>query len=194
MNYEAELIRIIKKNEILMHVMDNVSDLQLDTYYIGAGCIVQSVWNELTNRPTNYGISDIDLIYFNNRDISFEAENEVIVRGHELFSKIILKVDIKNQARVHKWYQHRFGIKIKPYQTIEEAIDTWPTTATALGVRKENEDNWKIYAPYGLKDVFDLTIRANKTLVTEDIYMNKANKWKEKWPELNIISWNQDEL
>lgn len=192
MNHEAELIRIIKKNDMLMQVIDKVTELQLETYYIGAGCIVQSVWNELTDRPINYGISDIDLIYFNNRDISFEAENEVIKKGHELFSKITLKVDIKNQARVHEWYQNRFGIEIKPYQTIEEAIDTWPSTATALGVRKENKNNWRIYAPFGLKDVFDLTIRANKKLVTEEIYMNKANKWKEKWPELSITMWNQD--
>lgn len=187
-----KLLKILKKNDILMQVFNNVRRFEFESYYVGAGCITQTIWNDLTNRPINYGITDIDLIYFNDKDISYEAEDEIIRKGNLYFSEIPIKVDIKNQARVHMWYKDKFGVEIKPYQTIEQAIDTWPSTATAIGVRYDNKDDLKVYAPFGLKDLFTLTVRPNKTLITEEIYTNKANKWKTKWPELNVIMWNKD--
>ncbi len=190
MEDKERLIKIIKKNDILLNVFDIVKRFEFESYYIGAGCITQTIWNDLTNRPLNYGINDIDIIYFDNKDLSYEAEDKIIRRGNQLFSKIPIKIDIKNQARVHLWYKDKFGIELKPFESIEQAIDTWPSTATALGVRKDHKENWKVYAPFGLSDLFNLTIRANKKLINEDIYINKANKWKEKWPELSIIEWN----
>ncbi len=187
---EEVLIKTINKSDMLSNVFERASSLELDNYYIGAGCIVQTIWNELTNRPLNYGIEDIDIVYFNEKDLSIEDEDKIINKGKEIFCDIPFKVDIKNQARVHLWYGERFGFEIKPYQSVEEAISTWPTTATALGLKREY-NNWKVYAPYGLYDLFNLIIRANKRLITEEIYISKANKWKSKWPELQVISWNE---
>ncbi len=172
-----------------MQVFNNVRSFDFESYYIGAGCITQTIWNYLTNRPLNYGITDIDIIYFDDHDLSYEAEDKVIRKGIQLFSDIPIKIDIKNQARVHLWYKDRFGIELNPFQTIEEAIDTWPSTATAFGVRNDNNEKWQVYAPFGFNDLFDLTVRANKRLITKEIYMNKANQWKEKWPELKIVMW-----
>ncbi len=75
-----------------------------------------------------------------------------------------------------------------PYESLEAAINTWPTTATAIGVRKIKED-WVIYAPFGLKDVMNLRVIANSRSITEEIYMNKVMKWKVKWPELDFLEW-----
>jgi hypothetical protein len=52
----------------------------------------------------------------------------------------------------------------------------------------ENE-NFKIYAPFGLNDLFGMIVRANKAQITEEIYLQKVNKWKSKWPALTIIPW-----
>lgn len=191
MNDEDKLIGILTKNEMLMEVIGKSDRLQLDSYYIGAGCITQSVWNDLTNRPVNYGIRDLDFIYFDSQDLSYEAEDVVVRRGQQIFPNLPVQLDIKNQARVHVWYPGRFGIQIEPYTSMEEAIDTWPTTSTALGVRREDDGQWKIYAPYGLEDLFNLTVRANKKLISEEVYYRKVDNWLQKWPELNIISWDQ---
>src|ERR1700730_3374080 len=39
-------------------------------------------------------------------------------------------------ARVHLWYEDRFGYALKPYLSSADAIATFPTTATAVGVRR----------------------------------------------------------
>lgn len=189
--YQEKLIKTINKSDMLMQVFNKVQKMKFDSYYIGAGCITQTVWNDLTNRPLNYGITDIDIIYFDNQDLSFEAEDRIIKFGNELFSEIPIKIDLKNQARVHLWYKDKFGIELQPFERIEQAIDTWPTTATAFGVSVDEKNNWKVYAPYGLCDLFSLIIKANKKLINEEIYMNKATKWKSKWPELKVLNWNE---
>lgn len=99
-------------------------------------------------------------------------------------------MDIKNQARVHLWYKDYFGYDIKPIISLEDAINRWPTTSTAIGIRKEN-NNYLIYAPYGLNDMFSKIVRANKTQITKDIYQNKIIRWKNIWKDLKIIEWDE---
>ena len=83
------------------------------------------------------------------------------------------KLDVRNQARVHLWYERRFGRPLAPYRSVEHAIATWPTTATSIGVRAEG-DNFAVSAPFGLADLFALTIRPNTTLVDRAGYEGKA--------------------
>ncbi|TCZ79253.1 nucleotidyltransferase family protein [Paenibacillus albiflavus] len=191
MNNESELIRIMQQSELLMKVFDRVKLLGLKSYYIGAGCIAQTAWNHLTSRPLHYGISDIDIVYYEDQDLSSEAEEIIINRGKRQFADIPIALDIKNQARVHLWYEKKFGIPLQPYRSLEEAIQSWPTTATSLGVRQELNGEWVIYAPYGLTDLLTMKLRANKKLITEEIYRKKVNKWLVNWPELQVIEWNE---
>lgn len=72
----------------------------------------------------------------------------------------------------------------------EAAINTWPTTATAIGVRKTGEE-WNIYAPFGLNDLFGMVVRANKTQITKEIYEKKVNRWTQRWPGLTVIPWER---
>jgi len=179
---------IIFSNEVLTKILTNAENVGLDYYYIGAGCIAQTIWNYQMNYDLNYGISDIDFVYFDSSDLSFEAENIIIEKVKNKINICPSNLDIKNQARVHIWYKKHFGYDIKPYNSLEEAINTWPTTATSIGVKLEN-NKLKIYAPFGLNDIFGLIVKANKAQITEKIYLEKVNKWKAKWPSLKIISW-----
>ncbi|KGE18957.1 hypothetical protein PWYN_06040 [Paenibacillus wynnii] len=186
---QLRLIHTLSQSPILNALFTAAQSLEPLPYYIGAGCLVQTVWNELTGRPLNYGISDIDIIYFNDNDLSYAAENKVVERAKTLFSHLPFPVDIKNQARVHLWYQDKFGIELRPYSSLEDAINSWPTTATCLGARLNSDHRWQIYAPYGLEDLFGLIVRPNKALIDEGIYYSKTHKWSRKWPELHIASW-----
>ncbi len=85
--------------------------------------------------------------------------------------------------------QSRFGYDIEPYESLEHAIDSWPTTATAIGVRLGDDGEYVVYAPYGLKDLLEGKIRANRKQITQEIYEKKAGVWKQKWPELEVIPW-----
>ncbi|MDQ0195091.1 nucleotidyltransferase family protein [Paenibacillus wynnii] len=183
------LIHTLSQSPMLNSLFTSAQSLDPLPYYIGAGCLVQTVWNELTGRPLNYGISDIDIIYFDDNDLSYAAENDVVERAKNLFSHLPFPVDIKNQARVHLWYQDKFGIELEPYTSLEDAINSWPTTATCLGARLNSDNSWQIYAPYGLEDLFGLIVRPNKELIDEGIYYSKTQKWSGKWPELQTVSW-----
>lgn len=178
----------ITRSPLLMDVFHRAGSLTPYPYYIGAGCLVQTVWNELTGRAPEYGIEDIDIIYYD-EDLRYSVEDQMIQRGRELFDRTPIPVNIKNQARVHLWYEEKFGKRLMPYASLESAIDSWPTTVTALGARLTGSGEWQIYAPFGLKDLFGLTLRPNKALITEEIYHSKTFKWKQKWPELKIMPW-----
>jgi len=182
------LEKIILSNKLLYNVFIKAKDLKLINYYIGAGCIAQTVWNyQMGFEPLN-GISDIDLVYYDDKDLSLESENDKIEYIKNTIDTSPIKLDIKNQARVHLWYNEHFGYDIKPYISVENAINTWPTTSTSIGIRIEAQ-NLKIYAPFGLNDLLGMIVRANKAQITEEIYNQKVNKWIKKWPTLKIIPW-----
>ena len=178
---------ILKENEPVYEIIKKASNLRMKHYYITAGCIAQTVWNFQTKRDLMYGISDIDFAYYDDSDLSYEAENTVIEKISSLI-QTDLKFDIKNQARVHLWYSKHFGYDIEPYVSVEHAINTYPTSATAIGIRLEY-GILKVYAPFGLNDLFGMIVRANKTKISPEIYCNKTEKWKSKWDELTIIPW-----
>ena len=136
-------------------------------------------------------IQDIDFVYFNNKDMSFDDEDNVVNKVHKLYNDIPIKIDVKNQARVHLWYEKHFGYAIKSYPSLEAAINTWPTTATALGARRESSGKWIIYSPFGLNDLFGKVVRANKAQITKEIYEKKVLKWSSIWIDLKIIPWEE---
>ncbi|GAB6108284.1 nucleotidyltransferase family protein [Fusibacter bizertensis] len=192
-----ELIEIIKSNDDLMKVFDTLDDLKLNDinlkdYYIGAGAIVQSVWNRLTGKQANYGIGDVDIVYYDLYNNTESDEKEIEQAIKDRISDLPYKIDVKNEARVHLWYRDKFGYDIDPYRSLEDAIDSWPTTSTALGIRRVNKEEWHIYAPFGLNDIFELNLRPNARQITEAIYMNKVQKWTGKWRELKYEKWTGD--
>ena len=180
---------IIMSSEMINIALKRAMQLNIKNYYIGAGCITQTVWNYLSNYPLDYGIKDIDFIYYDCMNLDFESENKVIMQVKQLYSDLKIDIDVKNQARVHLWYENRFGYSIEPYESIEAAINTWPTTATAIGIRLEKENEFNVYVPFGLNDLFGKIIRANKAQITKGIYETKVSGWLSKWSDLTVIPW-----
>ncbi|PAF15940.1 nucleotidyltransferase family protein [Terribacillus saccharophilus] len=188
--YEDLLLKTISKSEPLTRVLQVLKKLNLPfDYYVGAGSVTNTIWNDISGYSLCYGISDIDIVYYDKRNIESEIEMELKAELKSQLGDFQFELDVKNQARVHLWYESKFGFPIQPYVSLEAAIDSWPTTATALGVREERNGLFKIYAPYQLDDLFSMVVRPNKLMVTKEIYDNKATKWKEKWPKLTIIPW-----
>ena len=184
------LEKILYSSEVVKTVLERAKELEIENYYIGAGCIAQTVWNHLSKKPLSYGIKDIDFVYFDSKSLNIESENRVINQIRNLYSDLNIEIDIKNQARVHLWYKNHFGYDIEPYKNLEEAINTWPTTATAIGIRKDS-NKIKVYAPYGLNDLFGKIVRANKAQINKEIYETKVEKWIKNWPDLMVIPWEK---
>lgn len=185
---EKKFLDLVLRNKDISTILNVCQSWSLPNWYLGSGSLVETIWNYFHGFNPNYGIKDHDLIYFDKNDLSYEAEDIIIKQGEKLFKNISIPVEIRNQARVHLWYEKHFGRKIPALTSSEKSINGWPTTATALGLNmKDNQIS--IYAPFGLDDVFNLIVRPNKKDITEEIYNNKVNRWKPLWPKLKVIPW-----
>lgn len=183
------LEKILLSNSTLKEVLVRLSQTDLKNYYVAAGCINQTIFNYYHGYPLMNGIDDFDIVYFDS-DVSYEKEDSIIKEINNLVNDLNIKCDVKNEARVHLWYGEKYGKHIEPYTSLEDAIDSWGTSVTCLGVRLEN-NKLIIYAPYGLNDLFSMTIRPVKRQYTEEQYIIKTNKWKKKWPKLNVLPCNE---
>jgi uncharacterized protein len=179
----------LRRNHVLTEVLARAATLDLPGWYLVAGCLYQTVWNVVTGEPADAGILDYDLAYFDDSDLSWDAEDVVIRSGQRLFGDLPVPVQIRNQARVHLWYQEKFGKPCRPYESTEAAIDSFEATTASLGVRLEAGGSWRIYAPYGLADVFNLVVRPNPALAPRSVYEAKTSRWRRQWPALTVLPW-----
>ncbi|WP_337267439.1 nucleotidyltransferase family protein [Oryzifoliimicrobium ureilyticus] len=183
-----DLQAILAQSPLLEPVLAAWDRLALPDVWLAAGAVAQTVWNHGFGFSPTHGINDIDIVYFDADDLSEAAEADHAQRIRSLFSALGTWIDVKNEARVHLWYEEKFGAPIRPYRSVADAITTFPTTATAIGVRPE-AGGLALEAPFGLTDLAALTVRANKVQITRDIYEAKIDRWQRLWPGLRIIDW-----
>jgi hypothetical protein len=160
----------------------------LPNAWVGAGIIFQNVWNVIHGYDFNTFIKDIDVLYWDENDLSWQSENSYIQALTESLSEMNIPFDVKNIARVHLWYEERFGIPKARYHSVQESISTWPVIGACMAMRM-NKGQLEFIAPFGFQDMFSLRVRPNKILVNQTIYEGKAIKWKEQWPKLSVENW-----
>ncbi|EKJ68322.1 hypothetical protein HYE68_007059 [Fusarium pseudograminearum] len=180
---------VVKHNKTLITVLSRAAEMKLPNWYLAAGALTQTVWNVMTNRDPEQGIDDYDLIYFDASDLSWEAEDVVIQKGKELFKDIPVEVEIRNQARVHLWYEKKFGRPCPQHHSSEAAMTAWGTNTALIGVSLREDGEWDIFAPWGLSDMFTLVVRPNQQIMTEETYIKKTQRWIKLWPEITIMPW-----
>ena len=160
--------------------------MRLPDAWLVSGCLVQSVWNTLTDRPIGYGISDYDIFYFD-ADTSWEAEDRVIRQFDPVARQLAVPVQVRNQARVHLWYQLKFGRPYPPLGRSTEGIDRFLTRNTKVGIRRCDGHD-EVYAPNGFDDIARLLITPNQSAnFSHARYFEKAARWKSLWPELTLV-------
>jgi uncharacterized protein len=180
----------LEQNKWLREILERFEEIALPDSWLVAGSIAQTIWNLGCGRSAELGLKDVDLIYFDDQDLSFDAEASHERRLRDLFRRLPIKLDVKNEARVHLWYEERFGYSIKPYLSSADAIATFPTTATAVGVRRKR-GKLECSAPFGLDDLFGLVVRPNKRQITRPIYEAKVDRWRSIWPRLTFLPWEE---
>ena len=177
----------IRQSPHVWRAIERLPAIGLPNAYVAAGCLAQTVWNVALGNDLSHGLKDIDVIYYD-PDVSAEREQQEILRVRKALGDLPFHIDVANEARVHLWYRQAFGYDIAPYASVEDAIGTFPTTATAIGVRLTGE-GLRVHAPFGLQDLFALTIRPNKRQITKAIYNAKVERWRQTWPQLTFIEW-----
>lgn len=184
-------IKIIKQNSDLATILDYIYELKLPNFYIAAGSVFQTIWNYYDNKPLNFGIKDIDIIYYDPINLSKESEQKLEKTIEDYLKKAGLnyELDIHNEARMHLWKKDNENKNIDQYKNSEDAIDQWIATVHAIGITKENNEI-KVYAPYGLSDIFSKTIRPIKHKNnSKELYNKKVASWQKRFENLNIVEW-----
>lgn len=189
MTPEERLLEVLGRSSLWSTLLGRAPKVPVDGWAVAAGALVQTVWNHLHGYPERHGIRDLDIVYFDASDLSEDAEQRVIEAMQLLFGDLGVSLDVKNQARVHLWYERHFGAPIAPYRSLDDAIGTWPTTATAVALAPRRDGAIDVIAPFGLDDLLSGVVRPNKRQITEGIYRAKIDRWRSIWPRLDIRPW-----
>ncbi len=190
--YRDWLEDIVRADPGLMTLLVRLRDLGLPQWRLVAGCLYQTVWNVLTGRPRGTGIRDYDLIYFDPDDLSWKAEDSVIQRVAAATSRGVGPVEARNQARVHLWFEARFGLAYSPLSSADEALRRYASVVHAVGVRLDEAGRLDVVAPFGLDDLFGMVIRPNRALDNAASHGAKAMRARAIWPEVTVIPWSSD--
>jgi len=184
--------QIVRADPDLMRLLRAVRDLGLPQWRLVAGCLYQTVWNVLTGRPRRTGIKDYDLIYFDASDLSWAAEDSVIREVAAATHSLPGPVEVRNQARVHLWFEQRFGAPYPPLACADDALARYASLVHAVGVRLEQDGRLDVVAPFGLADLFAMVIRPNRTMDNRASHAAKAARTKAIWPEVTVIPWDAE--
>jgi hypothetical protein len=185
----AALIEIIGSEPLLMEVLRGLRDAALPDWLLVAGAIYNVVWNRLTGRPALTGVKDIDVFYFDDSDLSYEAEDSVIKRLGRQFAHLPLPVEPRNQARVHLWFPQKFNQPFTLLTSSAEMLGRYASKTHSVAARLEDDDSLGIVAPFGLNDIFSFRIVPNRVLQNEPAHTAKAARAKSVWPELSVEPW-----
>jgi hypothetical protein len=184
----AELEAIIRADPDLMRLLELLRRLDLPQGRLVAGAIYQTVWNVLCGSPRGTGIRDYDVIYFDDADLSYEAEDAVIRRvAAAAGGDFKAPIETRNQARVHLWYEQRFGAPYPRLASADEALGFYANTAHAVGVRLEPDGRLDLIAPFGLGDIFEMIMRRNPACPARTVHGEKARRARAIWPRLRVV-------
>jgi hypothetical protein len=166
-------------------ILERLPRLGLADCFLTAGCLFQTIWNRRSGRPPASAIKDYDVFYFDDRDLSWEAEDAVIRQAESAFSDLGVSVEIRNQARVHLWYQQRFGGSYPRLHRSKDGIDRYLVTCTCVGI---DAASGEIYAPNGLQELWGGVLRVNPMNPRPDLFRRKAEDYRARWPWLTIAA------
>jgi hypothetical protein len=186
MDDEARLVAILRAAPTLMRVLRTARRLALPDWMVFSGAVYQPVFNHLTGRPPEYGIRDYDLAYFDAADLSYEAEDRVIRRVAAAFDEPLRsRVEVRNQARVHLWFEAHFGEVYAALSSTAAALERFASATFAVGVRLEADGRLTIAAPFGLADLFALRVRPNPRRPSAH-FARAAASVAARWPEVRV--------
>jgi hypothetical protein len=188
----ARLAQILRSVPHVMEILKTLRDLRLPDAWLVSGGIYQTVWNVQTGRPLLHGIKDFDIIYFDGTDLSYEAEDAVIRDVNAALPDLAELLEVRNQARVHLWYQERFGRSYRPLDCSMDSLTTYTARTHAVAARLESEDRLLLHAPFGLANLFGMRLVPNHAQPNPETYAEKASRMKELWPELEVVPWAEN--
>ena len=178
MKTNADILKAISQDEWMMEILYTTKELQLPDWCICAGFVRSKVWDVIHGFSERTPLPDVDVIYFDVKNIEVEVEKELEQKLYAIHPNVPWSV--KNQARMH------LKNNTEPYKSSMDAISKFPETATALGVKLDDAKNLILIAPLGIEDLIKCRVRPTPTFNnTEKMHMFhnrvKNKRWHDAW-------------
>lgn len=184
---ECAFVGLVLRNPKIRSVLEHVAEVGIPEWCLTAGALFQTVWNVAAGHDDpNYGIRDFDLFYYDDTDLSYEAEDTVIRRclkdAHRLGD---VALEPRNQARVHIWYEGKYGRRIEPYKNLVDPISTFAFTCCSVALSLSRDGKLTVYSTHGYTDLFLGVLRRSPTsIVPEQFCLAKSTTYRSRWPHL----------
>lgn len=183
---KEDIIRLISADEWMMDILRAAKSLLLPDWWVCAGFVRSKIWDTLHGFTERTALSDIDLIFFDALNTSEAVEKQYEIQLKQIIPYIPWSV--KNQARMH------LVNNIPPYMSSVDAISKFPETATALGLKLDDQDNVVLTAPCGIDDVLEMIIKPtpyfseckDRAAIYEKRIVQK--NFKDKWSMVTILN------
>lgn len=113
-------------NPVNRTILERAPELGVPDWWLTGGAVFQSVRNALDGRDPRAGITDHDLFYFDDSDLSWESEDAVVQRAATLFADLDAVVEVRNEAPVlapravyeakaDRWLREWPGLTVEPW-------------------------------------------------------------------------------
>ncbi|MGP4106487.1 nucleotidyltransferase family protein [Virgibacillus sp. L01] len=184
MKSTEDIIQAIQADKWMMDIVKATQELQLPDWWICAGFVRSKIWDALHGFDERTVVPDIDVVYFDEGTIDETEEKRLEEVLHELLPDVPWSV--KNEARMH------VRNNMDPYSSTEDAIAKFPETATALGVKLNQDGDLILTAPHGVDDVLNMVVRPTPYFAESaellKIYKHRVMKknWSMRWDMVKV--------
>ena len=110
--------------------------------------------------------------------------DRVIQAVQALTADLGVKVEVKNQARVHLWYRDRFQADYPQLTRTTDGIDRYLVACTCVGIDVRTRG---LYAPHGLDELQRGVLRMNPRFAQPAMFRAKARSYQARWPWLSVV-------
>ncbi|PWT98296.1 MAG: hypothetical protein C5B53_06985 [Candidatus Melainabacteria bacterium] len=175
----ARLERIIL-DSFVGEVLPAIRDVALPECWLAGGAVRNTVWKALYGDKCQLGIKDFDVVFF---DRSGDRQQERAAKSKLEDRFPGAQFDVKNQASFGVWRPWRTS-----FTSTADGVSNWLHTATAVGVRVNQQGEFDILAPHGLTDLFAGVIRPCPSNVDNPEALEKGLSFQAGCPALLILS------
>jgi uncharacterized protein len=181
------LVAIARATPWFMQALAHVRALRLPAWCVGAAAVRNLVWDALHGHAAPSRLADLDVAFFDAADLS--PERDALLQRRLQAMAPATPWEVTNQAGVHLWFEQHFGHAVAPLRSLDEAVASWPETATAVGLWLDDADALHVIAPHGLEDLLGMVVRRNPVRASLGTYRERVatKRYAQRWPRVTEI-------
>jgi uncharacterized protein len=174
------ILQSILADSAVGRVLPAIEQLSLSDWWLAGGAIRNTVWKSIYGADCQLTIKDFDVAFF---DANGDREQERSAKEtlEKQFPGYVF--DVKNQASFATWRAGR-----RTYASSLDGIADWQHTATAVGVKLDQNGGWRFIAPFGFDDLLNGVVRLGPAHFDSTSAIEKGATYLVKCPALTTAS------